>query len=115
MIRGIGIDIVSIVRFDKALKRWGRRFSERLFTKGELDYCMRHKDPARPMAVRFAAKEALMKALGGALKFKDIEVVREKSGRPILNVKGGSNGYKYHLSLSHEKEYGVAHVVVEEV
>jgi len=80
MIYGIGIDVVDIDRFASALKRWGSRLTDRLFTQGELDYCMGHRRPERHLAARFAAKVSLCKALGHALPYGEVEVVRDAEG-----------------------------------
>jgi holo-[acyl-carrier protein] synthase len=113
MIYGIGVDIVNIGRFKRAVERWGERLQRRLFTDGELSYCLAKSHPERHLAVRFAAKEALFKALGGSLPFKNVEVTREASGRPTLNVAGLQDEYRINVSMSHEREFCVAHVVVE--
>jgi holo-[acyl-carrier protein] synthase len=113
MIYGIGIDIVNIVRFKKAIERWGERLERRLFTDGELRYCLGRSHPERHLAVRFAAKEALFKALGGPLPFRNVEITRGQSGRPAVRVAGLQEGYRFNISISHEREFGVAQVVVE--
>lgn len=113
MIYGIGVDIVNIDRFKRAVERWGERLQKRLFTQEELSYCLRMSHPERHLAVRFAAKEALFKALGGPLPFKNVEVTREASGRPVLSVAGLQADYRFNVSMSHEREFCVAHVVVE--
>jgi holo-[acyl-carrier protein] synthase len=89
---GIGIDAVDIGRFRTVL---GRRpgLAERLFTTGERAYAAGQSDPAPSLAVRFAAKEAVMKALGvglGAFRWTDVEVVRLAGGQPTLRVTGGA-------------------------
>lgn len=124
MIYGTGIDIVKIARIDEALKRFGRRFQERVFTAGERAYCRQKKEPHLYFALRFAAKEAFAKALGLGMRhgvtWKDIEISNEESGKPTLNVYGISAELcarlgiqKKFVSLSHEKEYGVAIVILE--
>lgn len=114
MVYGIGIDIVGVERFKKALSKWGCRLEGRLFTEGELAYCKAKKNFAEHLAVRFAAKEATIKALGDkSLSFKSIEVVNAKDGRPSITVEGLSDDYSLMVSLSHEREYGVAQVIVE--
>ena len=112
MIYGTGIDIVSVSRFERALTRWGERFSRRLFTEAEVEYCNSRKRPAEHLAARFAAKEALFKALGGAVPYTSVEVVRT-SGSPEIRVSGIGKGLSFFLSLSHEREFAVAHVIVE--
>jgi holo-[acyl-carrier protein] synthase len=113
MIYGIGIDIVSIGRFKKAVERWGARLEKRLFTDGELSYCLGQTHPARHLAARFAAKEALFKALGGPLPFQNVEITRGSSGRPEVKVAGIQDEYRFNISMSHEREYCVAQVIIE--
>jgi holo-[acyl-carrier protein] synthase len=89
---GLGIDAVDIGRFRTVL---GRRpgMAARLFTAGERAYAARQADPAPSLAARFAAKEAVMKALGvgiGAFQWTDVEVVRLASGQPALHVSGAA-------------------------
>ena len=90
---GLGFDATDIPRIRATLARYGDRFLHRLFTDGEIAYCMRQRDPVPSLAGRFATKEAAMKALGtghsrGVL-WKDIEVVRH-GGPPQLRLSGGA-------------------------
>ncbi len=112
MIIGVGIDVVDIVRFEQALTRTPRMVV-RLFTEGERNL------PAHSLAARFAAKEALAKALGAprGLLWTDAEIVTSPAGRPRLKVSGTvaaaaaeSGVTSWHLSLSHDA--GVASAVV---
>ena len=124
MIKGVGVDIVEIKRMENAVGRWGRRFLERVFTEGEIQYCLAKSRPASSFAVRFAAKEAVIKAVGGGVSFREIEIAnmsgKAETGRPEI-VRAGrlekalaESGIKnIHLSLSHEREFGVAFVVAE--
>jgi holo-[acyl-carrier-protein] synthase len=123
MIYGIGIDIVKIERMKKVVEKWGNRFLERVFTEGEISYCYEKKDPFLSLAVRFAAKEALIKAVGSidSVSLRDIEVVNVETGKPLLKVRGKLGDFfqeqlikNVHLSLSHEYEYGIACVVLEQ-
>jgi holo-[acyl-carrier protein] synthase len=123
MIYGVGIDIVKIERMKRVVERWGRRFLERVFTEDEISYCYAKKEPYLSLAVRFAAKEALIKAISPAfpVSLTDIEVINAETGKPLLRFKGKlENVLKEklikgaHLSLSHEREYGVACVVLEQ-
>ena len=123
MIYGVGIDLVKIERMKKVVERWGERFLERVFTKGEIAYCYEKKEPYLSLAVRFAAKEALIKAIGSAVSVSltDIEVMNIETGKPLLKIKGNLEGFfkensikRTHLSLSHEHEYGIACVVLEQ-
>ena len=116
---GTGIDLVEVPRFRQSVKRWGIRFLDRLFTPEELAYCRSYKDPHEHLAVRFAAKEAVVKAIGApkglALEWKDLEIVRASSGQPGVRFKGSLSRWKklkVHLSLSHTKQYAVASAVV---
>ena len=90
---GLGVDLTDIPRIAASYERFGERFLRRVFTEGEIAYCMRRRDPTPSLAGRFASKEAAMKALGtghalGVL-WKDIEVVRV-SGPPQLRLQGGA-------------------------
>jgi phosphopantetheine--protein transferase-like protein len=122
MIYGIGIDIVRIERMTRVVGKWGKRFLERVFTEDEISYCYAKKEPYLSFSVRFAAKEALIKAIGpvSPVSLTDIEIVNVEMGKPILRVKGKVESIlkeklikKAHLSLSHEHEYGIACVVLE--
>lgn len=122
MIYGIGIDIVKIQRMRDAADRWGRKFFEKFLTDGEIAYCYDKSDPYLSIAVRFAAKEALIKAVGSEIhiNMKEVEIVNTENGRPSMTVKGKVEAFfkergitGCHLSLSHEKEFGVACVVLE--
>ena len=122
MVYGIGIDLVNIDRIKKAVDRWGQKFLSRVFTENELSYCLQKKTPYPSLAVRFAAKEAFIKAIraGITLSFTDIEVVSKETGEPVLCVSSRIEEFlaansitRTHLSLSHEHEYGVACVLLE--
>lgn len=107
---GIGIDAVEIDRFRQALAR-RPHLARRVFTDAEQAYGARSSDPAPRLAARWAAKEAVMKALGvglGAFAFCDVEVVSEPSGAPVLVLRGAAadladrQGVSYwRLSLTH--------------
>ena len=91
-IRGLGTDLVEIERFRLALER-RTQLSDRLFTAGEREYAYGHHDPVSRLAVRFGAKEAVMKALGaglGAFGWHDVETVRDGSGAPSLALHGAA-------------------------
>lgn len=124
MIFGIGVDVVQISRIDSLLNRWGGRFLQRVFTKKEIQYCLLRKDPSPHLAVRFGAKEAFLKALGvgysEGVRWKDIEVIRNSSGSPRIQLhnhtrtlcqRHGIN--KIHLSMSHNGAYGFVQVILE--
>ena len=116
MIVGVGIDVVQVARIERALARTPG-LALRLFTDGE-----REQPRAESLAARFAAKEAVAKALGapGGLRWRDAEVVRDPSGRPRLVLHGGvaeeaaAQGIAtWHLSLSHDGGVATAVVVAE--
>jgi len=122
MIYGIGIDLVKIERMKDVVDRWGRKFLERVFTETEISYCYGKKNPYLSLAVRFAAKEALIKAMGFEIpvSLTDIEVLNAVNGKPVIKVIGKLEDFfkekkirQIFLSLSHEKDYGVACVVLE--
>jgi holo-[acyl-carrier protein] synthase len=112
----IGIDIIEIPRIEKAISRWGEGFLHRVYTEPELRL-YRKKFPS--LAARFAAKEAVIKALGKStsVSLKEIEVLSEPSGKPLVNLYGKTQEqardmglYGFAISLSHSKEYAVAMV-----
>lgn len=124
MIYGIGIDIVSIPRIERMLDRWGRIFTQRVFTPAEIAFCEGRSNPGQHFALRWAAKEAMLKALGmglrGGIKWTDIEVVNDPSGQPSFQLHNRAKGFLIDrnikaafVSISHERDYGVAHVVLE--
>ena len=120
--KGVGVDVVEVERFRRSLARTpGMR--ERLFTATELAYVEPKVDPVPSLAARFAAREAVMKALGlglGAFGFHDVWVEVEASGAPRLEVTGRARELAvdrgvvgWHLSLSHDGPVAVAMVVAE--
>jgi holo-[acyl-carrier protein] synthase len=124
MIVGIGIDVIEIHRIRDVMERQGARFRDRVFTPAEQEYCGRHRDPAPSYAARFAAKEAMFKAIGTGwaegVTWQDVEVVRADSGAPGIRLSGAAarhseqRGVKtIHLSLSHSVDSAVAMVVLE--
>ena len=115
---------MDIRRIKDAEKRWGRRFLDRVFTEREIKYAMLHKSPHSRLAARFAAKEAMTKAMGtgftGGITWKAIEVLNKDSGRPEIILHGKVREIAesmevrgIHLSISHDGDYAVAQVVVE--
>lgn len=124
MIVGLGLDIAEIDRIEAAIARHGAAFIERLFTPGEVAYCERYKNKFERFAGRFAAKEAAMKALGtgwsGGVRWRDIEVVREASGKPTLQLAGVARqiadrlGVKtIALTIAHSGNLALAEVIFE--
>src|ERR1051326_5325563 len=120
MISGLGIDSVQVERIRKASKRWGKAFLRRLFTEREIAYCFTHANPYPSLAARFAAKEALIKALDAKAlwKWKDMEVKRAESGRPSVSLTGAAAKFarkrkaaSFHISLAHDAARATAVVV----
>ncbi len=124
LIVGCGIDLVKIERIEKIIRRWGDNFIFRIFTPLEREYCEKKKgNKYQSYAGKFAAKEALLKALGlglGGVNWKEIEIINNELGQPIIDTFGklknivltkGVN--KYFITISHTKEYAIAEVVLE--
>ena len=123
---GIGTDIVNIKRIDIALKKNGKKFKNRIFSKKEIKYCEDKKYPSSYFAKRFAAKEAFSKALGIGIRkgvnLKDIEILNDNFGKPNVLLKGYVSKYlmkkiknkKYfiYLSLSDDKPWAQATVII---
>ena len=115
-----GVDIVEISRVRKIAEHYGVRFFRRIFTKRELAYC---RGRAPQLAARFAAKEAVMKALGTGIRgvgWKDIEVTRERGKAPQITlhhralVRANKMGvHQVAISLSHSRDYALASVVMD--
>jgi holo-[acyl-carrier protein] synthase len=105
MIVGLGLDIAEIDRIEAAIARHGAPFLERLFTPSEVAYCQRHKNRYERYAARFAAKEAAMKALGTGwsqgVRWRDIEVTRERGGKPTLVLAGVAREIADRLGVRH--------------
>lgn len=110
---GVGIDMESVDRFRKITYNQDILFYKKIFSDTEIQYCLSQKASAMHFAARFAAKEAVIKAMGGNIKNLDlsqIEIERDKDGRPILNAKIFPHMI-FHLSLSHTQDYAIAIVV----
>lgn len=124
MIVGTGVDLIEIDRVRQAYREHGERFLKRCFTEGEIAYCLRKKDPSESLAARFGAKEAVIKAFshgfGGRWKWRDIEVVREPSGKPTLKLHHRFEELRVergiarmHLTIAHSKGDALAWVILE--
>lgn len=121
---GLGTDLAQVSRFRRLLVPEKKAVIERLFTPGEIEYCRSRKDPAAHFAARFAAKEAFLKALGLGLRlglsWQDMDVVRDRWGRPSLELAGRAAALLRErkitgvsLSYSHDGDYAVASVILE--
>ena len=114
MILGTGIDIIEIDRIQKAVDRWGDVFLNYVLTPGEIEYAKKFKFPYRHYAGRFAAKEAIFKAMGlPHLTWHDVTIINDARGKPLCHF--NNMEYKHHLliSISHSRDYAVASAIVE--
>jgi holo-[acyl-carrier protein] synthase len=124
VIVGLGIDMAEVARVKAAIERYGEAFLRRVYTTKEREYCERFKNKFERYAGRFAAKEAAMKALGTGwsrgVRWVDVEVVREKGGRPTIVLVGEAKkvadrlGVKHMaLSITHTDTHALAQVIFE--
>ena len=116
VIKGHGVDIVEIDRVRTAVKQYGDKFLNKLFTKKEISYCTRRKSFRFPeLAARFAAKEAYAKAKGTGMRginWKQIEIINNRQGKPLIAISGKIR-QNVHVSLSHSLNYAMASVIIE--
>ena len=128
MIIGIGIDIIDIRRIEKTILRYGEKFKNRCFLINEIKRSESKFNTVNSYAKRYAAKEACSKALGTGLArgifWKDIEVVNNKHGKPLINLYNNAltrinnmtnRDYRIEISLSDEKNYAIANVIIFEI
>jgi len=124
MIYGIGTDIVQVSRFEESLAKHGSRFAERILAESEYEIFCSHAQPAHFLAKRYAAKEAAAKAFGtgfrDGLSLRHIIIANEDNGKPVLRFAAAAQELidRHHirssyLSISDEKDYAVAFVVLE--
>lgn len=121
MIVGLGIELVDVPRFEAADARWGERGRARLFTQGERAYAARRASGVESLAVRFAAKLAARRALGGGrLGWTEIEVVRRRGRAPTLELHGAAaraavrlGVRRMALTLTHDPACCIGQVVLE--
>ena len=119
-VQSIGVDLCEISRIGRIVEQHGERFLNKVFTSAEIAYCTGRYSSAASFAARFAAKEALLKALGTGLRgefyWKDIEVVNNNLGKPEFKLYGETahalNGRRILLSLSHSSDHAIAFVVI---
>ncbi len=124
MILGTGVDIAEVSRIRESIERFGDRFLRRIFTDGEIRYCEKRAGRYESYAARFAAKEAVLMALGRGwshgIRWRDLEVVRPQGQRPTLQFHGEAAAIaaklgtkNIALSLTHTSEQALAHVILE--
>ncbi len=120
---GIGLDLVKIDRIRAIAERWQARFLDRLYTEAERRYCQARPAPYASFAGRFAAKEAMLKALGtgwsDGISWHDMQVLNDRTGRPRATVSGRVHALMQragvtdiHVSLSHDTDYAIAQAVL---
>jgi len=122
MVRGIGVDIIEIDRIRESVDRLGDLFLSKIFTTREIAYASGKANRFQHLAARFAAKEAVAKALStgwsGEFRWKDVEVMNEQGGQPRITLTGKLRDVlaasTIHLSMSHSDTHVVAVVVIEE-
>ncbi len=120
-IRGIGIDMEDNSRIGRMILKWGETFTDRIFTEDEMAYCSPKKDKFASFTARFAAKEALFKAIGTGLrdgyKWREIEVLNDHLGKPYFRfygrVKETIGKDRALVSLSHTAQNSFAFVIIE--
>lgn len=111
---GCGVDVVELDRFKRAMKRWGPTFTRRVFTPIEMAYARRHADAVTHLAARFAAKEAVFKAMSQVdpahpLTMGQIEIRNDQWGRPSVVLRGSRRRrHAVYISLSHARRVVVA-------
>jgi holo-[acyl-carrier protein] synthase len=120
----MGVDITEVARIRSVIEKRGETFLRRIYTPGEIAYCERFKNKFERFAGRFAAKEAAMKALGTGwscgVRWVDLEVIRERSGRPTLAIRGEAGKIAARLgvkniavSITHTEDQALAQVIFE--
>jgi len=111
---GTGIDIVEVERIAKAIERWGDGFLNHVFTKKEIAYAKNQRYPQEHFAARFAAKEAVFKAIGDdpQITWKDIEITHDKNGKPVCLYSRKNFKRRILISISHTKLYAVASALI---
>lgn len=119
MLLGTGIDMIRIGRIQSVWSRYGERFLQRVYTEGERSHCLQRPGSAASLAVRFAAKEAVFKALPDARRplWREIEVVQDARGQPGIRFHGETArlfpGVRILLSLSHDGDMAIASALAE--
>ncbi|MDR7556020.1 MAG: holo-ACP synthase [Armatimonadota bacterium] len=121
MIVGVGVDVVEVARIQRAIARWGDGFVRRIYTAREVERAAAPAVLGPRLAARFAAKEAVMKALGCGwreLTWREIEITHDPQGRPVVRLHGAAQRIaaargvvEVHVALSHTREHAIANAV----
>lgn len=123
MISGTGIDIIEISRIKNAVIRWKDSFLRRIFTENEINYSQAKKFSYQHLAARFAAKEAVLKAIGDSsihrINLREVEVLNDESGKPFIRLSGEAKKIKEKkkisdiiISMSHTHKLAVANAIL---
>ncbi|OGU35813.1 MAG: holo-[acyl-carrier-protein] synthase [Ignavibacteria bacterium RIFOXYB2_FULL_35_12] len=121
MVIGIGIDIIEIDRIKESIEKFGDRFLNKIYTQKELDYCLKKNNKYQHLAARFAAKEAVYKALATGwdadVSWQNIEISNEPNGMPIVTLQGKlkkflHKGKDLKISMSHSRDYVACMAIV---
>jgi len=123
MISGTGIDIIEISRIKNAVLRWKDSFLKRIFTENEINYSQAKKFSYQHLAARFAAKEAVLKAIGDSsihqINLREVEVLNDESGKPFIRLSGAAKKIKEKkkisdiiISMSHTHKLAVANAIL---
>jgi holo-[acyl-carrier protein] synthase len=114
MILGTGVDIIEIERIQKAVERWGDAFLNYVFTPAEIEHARKFKFPYQHYAGRFAAKEAVFKAMGiPHLTWHDVTIINDADGKPVCHDNNKKFKHRPLISISHSRDYAVASAIVE--
>lgn len=122
-IAGTGVDIVEISRIKQAARKWSDKFLKRIFTDRELEYAKGKSIPYQHLAARFAAKEAVLKAIGDStihrIEWRNVEILNDEHGKPLVNLSGTAKKIKQQkniseiiISMSHTRAYAVANAIM---
>ena len=113
MILGVGTDIIEVIRIKKSIERFGNDFLKHILTDEEIAYARKFKYPYAHLAGRFAAKEAIFKAMGDPkLAWHDVSIVNDKEGKPICKYRKNKLKRRILISISHSKNYATAVCIV---
>ncbi len=124
MVLGIGIDIIEIDRIKKSIENYGDSFLNKIYTKTELDYCLSKKNKYQHFAARFAAKEAIYKAIstasGFSFEWKDLEIYNEKNGMPRVKLLGKLSDFlgedkDLKITMSHSENYVTCFALLQKI
>ena len=123
MIAGMGVDIVEIAQIKGAVMRWKDAFLKRIFTDNEINYSQAKKFAYQHLAARFAAKEAVLKAIGDAsihrIEWRNVEVLNDEFGKPFIRLSGEAKKIKDKkniseiiISMSHTRKFAIANAIL---